>query len=290
MPKNYKEIILGTAVVLLGFTCWWLLKLVFYNSNYFVNYWALIVGVFILFGIATCLAMLLIKNKYILFGSFGLSLLLFFVFLNNEAFYYLVFLIILFLAFLRASKKIKKEEDIQINLDFWRIWKRGLPILITALILVISIVYYFSPELMNKRQNKISISEKTMNAILRPLEGLIQEKFPSGISLDSDADKILLPEQKKELETKFGIKIEKGDTGRKVLYTIIDYQLNNVTGAYQYLIPLGLAIGLFITLKIASLLYIPIVIMLSWLVLKILIAIKFAGLEKIQKEVETVKL
>ena len=77
---------------------------------------------------------------------------------------------------------------------------------------------------------------------------------------------------------------------RKVLYKIIDYQINNVTGAYQYLIPLGLAIGLFITLKIISLLYVAIVIMLSWLVLKLLIALKFAKFEKIQKEVETVKL
>ena len=96
--------------------------------------------------------------------------------------------------------------------------------------------------------------------------------------------------QIQELQTKFGIKIGKQDTGRQVLYKIIDNQINNVTGAYQYLIPLGLAVGLFITLKIVSILYVAIVIMLSWLAIKILMKFNFVKFEKIQKEVETVSL
>jgi hypothetical protein len=199
-------------------------------------------------------------------------------------------LVLLFLASLSASRKIKKEEEVQVNLDYWRIWKRGLPIFITTLILVISMVYYFSPGLTKKSTTKINVPEKTINTILKPLEGLIEEKLPLGINLDSDADKILQESQRQELENKFGIKVEKGDTGREVLYKIIDYQLNNMTGAYQYLIPLGLAVGLFITLKIVSILYVAVVIMLSWLAIKILMKFKFVKFEKIQKEVETVSL
>jgi len=165
-----------------------------------------------------------------------------------------------------------------------------LPVFMTALILVISMVYYFSPELTRKSTTKINVPEKTINAILKPLEGLIEEKLPLGINLDSDADQILQESQRQELENKFGIKVEEGETGREVLYKIIDYQLNNVTGAYQYLIPLGLAVGLFITLKIASILYVGIVIMLSWGLIKILMILNFVKFEKIQKEVESVTL
>jgi len=290
MQKTYKEIILGIAVVLLGVFSWWFIKYVFYIGGLTVSCWIWGGILFVLFGIAICLAMLLIKNKTVLLGSVGLWILSFFIFFNKELFYYLIVLIFLFLMSWAASRKIKKEEEIQVNLNFWRIWKRGFPIFITALILVVSMVYYFSPGLMNKQGAKISIPGKYLDAVLSPLEGLIQERLPDGISLDSDANKILLPDQKKELETKFGIKIEEGDTGRKVLYTIIDYQLNNVTGAYQYLIPLGLAIGLFITLKIVSILYVAMVIMLSWLMLKLLIIFKFAKFEKVQKEVETVTI
>jgi hypothetical protein len=250
----------------------------------------LVVGAFVLFGIANCLAMLLVKDKKILFGGFAVGLLLFFVFFNAEPLYYPVVLGLLFLAFMSASRKIKKEENVQVDLDFFRIFKRGLPIFITALILVVSMVYYFSPELTRKSTTKINVPEKTINAILKPLEGLIEKKLPLGIDLDSNADKILQESQKQELENKFGIKVEKDDTGRKVLYKIIDYQLNNVTGAYQYLIPLGLAVGLFITLKIVSILYVGMVIMLSWGTIKILTMLNFVKFEKIQKEVETVTL
>ena len=290
MQKLHKEVILGTAVVLLSFFCWWLLKSVFYGNNYFTSHWALVVGTFILFGIANCLAMLLIKDKRILFGGFSIGTLSFLIFFHDKVQYYLIVLILLFLAFISASKKLKKEEEVQVNLDYWRIFKRGLPIFITALILVISMVYYFSPGLMDKKTSKITIPDGAIDTTLKPLEGLIQEKLPLGINLDSDANKILQDTQIQELQTKFGIKIEKTDTGRRVLYKIIDNQINNVTGAYQYLIPLGLAVGLFITLKIVSILYVAIVIMLSWLTVNILVKLKFVQFEKIQKEVETVSL
>lgn len=290
MQKLHKEVILGSAVVLLDFLCWWLLKSIFYGNNYFVDHWALVVGIFILFGIVSCLAMLLIKDKRILLGGFFVGLLLFLIFFNDKLLYYGIVLILLFLAFLSGSRKIKKEEKVQVDLDYWRIFKRGLPIFITALILVISMVYYFSPGLTRKSTTKINVPEKTMNTILKPLEGLIEEKLPLGINLDSNANEILSKEQKNELETKFGIKIGKQETGRQVLYKIIDNQINNVTGAYQYLIPLGLAVGLFITLKIISILYVAVVIMLSWLAIKILMKLKFVKFEKIQKEVETVSL
>jgi hypothetical protein len=290
MQTKQKEIVLASILVLFSFLCWWMLKLVFYGHDYFINHWALIIGIFVSFGIVSCLAMLLIGDKKILFGSLAIGILSFFVFFNNEPLYYLIVLALLFLAFMSATKKIKKEEEVQVDLDFFRIFKRGLPIFITALVLVISIVYYFSPNLISKKASKINISEKTIDAILKPLESLIQEKLPVGINLDSNASEILSLEQKNDLETKFGIKIEKNDTGRKVLYKIIDYQLNNMTGAYQYLIPLGLAVGLFITLKIVSILYVGMVIMLSWLAIKILMKLNFVKFEKIQKEVETVTL
>ena len=143
---------------------------------------------------------------------------------------------------------------------------------------------------MNNKEIKIKVSEGLFNAILKPIEGLIKEKLPQGIDLDSEVNKMLSSDQKKDLERQFGIKIGDKDTGRGVLYKLVDFQLNNITGPYKKFIPFGLAVGLFITLKIISILYVAIVIILSWLVLKILIALKFAKLEKIQKEVETLKL
>ncbi|HUT96032.1 MAG TPA: hypothetical protein VMW82_00455 [Candidatus Paceibacterota bacterium] len=258
MKKIYKEIILGVAVVLLGLFAWYFLRYVFYVGGLTAGCWILGGILFILFGIALCLAMLLIKNKAILFSSIGLTLVLFFIFFHNEPFYYLIVLILLFLAFMAATRKIKKEEEIQANLDYWRIWKRGLPIFITTLILLISVVYYFSPGLISKRDARISVSDEIIDSVLKPLE----DKISVGII----------------------------NASKNTVYNLIDKQLNNLVEPFRYLIPLGLAVGLFLSLKLVSLFYVPIVIMLSWLAIKILIKLKFVKSKKIQKEVESVSL
>ena len=291
MQKLHKEIILGFVVVLLGAFSWYFLKYVFYIGNLTLGCWALGIGIFILWGIALCLAMLLIRNKAILYGSFILTLILFGMFFNNEPFYYLVGLIILFWAFAVGSAKVRREESVQVNLNFWRIWKRGLPIFITVLILMIALVYYFSPSLDKVRKAELRIPRNSFNLAIKPFERLIKERLPEGINdLDVQAEEILTKEQIKELEDKYEIDIKEEDTVKDFLYKLANYQLNSIKGPYQKFVPIGLAIALFLGLKLISILYVAIIIMLSWLVLKILIALKFIRIEIETKEVETVKL
>lgn len=291
MSKLQKEVILGFVLLLLGIVSWWFLKYVFYIGNLTLACWIGGIILFIAWGIALCLAMLLIDNKNILYGSFILTLIAFGMFFNNEPFYYLVGLIILFLAFWVGVRRVRKEEKVQVNLDYWRIWKRGLPILITALILLISLVYYFSPNLMNIKQIELKISRSTFDLIIKPLENLIKERLPvEGGSLETEASKVLSQEERQDLESRYGIVIEEKDTIKDVLYKLVNYQLNNVTGPYRKFVPIGLAIGLFIALKIVSLIYVPLVVLLSYLILKLLIVSKFARTEIETKEVETVKL
>ncbi len=290
MTKLQKQLILGVAVVLLGIFSWWFLRYVFYVGNLTLGCWISGIALFIVWGVALCLAMLLIDDKRILYGSFAITLALFYIFFNNHPIYYLIVLILLFLAFLSASRKVRKEEKIQVSLDFWRIWKRGLPTLITGLILVISLVYYFSPNLMEMRQFEFKISRGSFDLIIKPLGNLISERLPEGMDLDANARQFLLQSKIKELKDKYGIIVEANDTGKDVLYKLVDYQLNNVTGPYRKFIPFGLVIGLFIVLKIVSILYVTLVILFSWLVLKLLTVAKFINVRTEKKEVETVKL
>lgn len=277
-------------MVLLAVFFWWFLKSVFYNGSLTTACWILGGILFILFGIALCLAMLLIKNKLILFGSFGLSLLLFYTFFNNKPIYYSVALIILFGSFVFAVSRIKREEEVQVDLNFWRIWKRGLPMFISALCLLIAAVYYFSPGIFQPKETKINLSPKTLNLIIKPIQTLIKEKLPEGVSLDSNIDQIIPQAQWPELEKQLGVKIDKTDTGRDVIYKIVDFQIRNALGSFAKFIPIGIAVGLFISLKLASLVFVPFLILSTWLTLRLLVAIKFAKFEIETKEVETVKL
>jgi hypothetical protein len=291
MSSLQKQILLGFVVLLLGVFSWWFLKYVFYVGNLTLTCWIGGIVLFIFWGVALCLAMLLINDKRILYGSFLLTLVAFAMFFNNEAFYYLIGLIILFLVFLFASRKIGQEKNVQVNLNFWRIWKRGLPILVTVLILIISLVYYFSPSLERAVEKEIRLPRNVFDVVIGALTPLIEKRLPGGIdSLDVEAGKILGYEEIKELEEKYGIEIKQGETAKDFLYKLVNFQLNSGQTPYKKFIPIGLAVALFLGLRLISIVYIALVIILSWMFLKLLILLKFARTEIETKEVETIKL
>jgi hypothetical protein len=291
MPKKYKEIILGVAVVVLGAISWWFLKYIFYTGNLTASCWAMGGIIFVLWGIALCLAMLLIRDKKILYGSFLVTLGAFGAFFNNEPFYYLIALALLFWAFAVASSRIRREEMVQMKLNFWRIWKRGLPIFITALSLLVALVYYFSPELAKIDKKEIIIPRKTFDMVIRPLETLIIERLPEGISsIDTEANQILKPQEIKELKEKYNIEVKEGETIKDLIYQLTEYQINSSSGPYEKFIPIGLAVGLFLALKLFGFIYIAIIIFLSWLFLRLLVVLKFANIGKEMREMESVKL
>ncbi len=291
MLKNKKEIILAAITVCLSIFVWWFLRCIFYSEKPLGGYWFLGMIIFVFWSIALCLAMLLIRNKKILFGSFLIGLVIFGLFFNNEPFYYLIALALLFLAFAVASSKIQKEESVQRKLNFWRIWHRGLPIFITFLCFLIAMVYYFSPELAKIEKRKIIIPKKTFNMMIVPLETLIIKRLPEGVlSIDTEAKEILKPQEIQELKEKYNIEVKEDETIKDLLYQFVQYQINASSGPYEKFVPIGLAVGLFLALKLLGFFYIPIIILFSWLVLKLLIVLKFAYIDKEMTETESVKL
>ncbi|MBU3922645.1 hypothetical protein KJ684_00195 [Patescibacteria group bacterium] len=290
MTKLKKELILGSILFILSIFSWWFIKSIFYFGNLTLACWISGIILLIFWGVSLCLSMLLIKDKRILFGSFFISLVSFVFFFNNEPFYYLIVLILLFFSFINASRKIKKQEQIQIKLNYWKIYKSGFSFLITFLIIVISLIYYFSPSLMQIKEFEFSLSRDIFNKVISPLENLIAERLPDGVNLDFNANEFLKEDEILDLKERYGIVVEKTDTGKDVLYNLINFQLNNFSGPYRKFIPFGLAIGLFIFLKITSIIYVITVVSFSSLLTYFLINIKFISKENIKKEVSTIKL
>src|SRR4030066_188439 len=84
---------------------------------------------------------------------------------------------------------------------FWRIWQRGLPRLLTALFIVVALVYFFSPHPAEIAKREITIPRETFNSVIKPFEKLITERLPEGVNdLDIEASKILTPKEIKELK------------------------------------------------------------------------------------------
>ena len=291
MTKFHKEIVLAIFVVLFGAITWFLLHRFFYFDDGITLLILTVLG-FLFWGISLGLGALLINKKIILFSAFALSLLSFFIFFREqlEGLYYFIVLVLTFIALLIYQKRVKHEEKARIKLHFWRIFKKGLPLVFTFICILISLAYYFSPDIMQEKATKIQIPQDAFNAIIKPLEGLIGERLPKGVNLDSDISKFLPPDQIKELERQFGIDISKGDTGRDVLYKLVDYQLNNITGPYKKFIPLGLAIGLFFVLRIVAIVLIPFIVLFSYFIVKILLSVRFAKILTTPVEMENIEL
>lgn len=277
MKKLHKEIILAIFIVLFGAISWFLLHQFLYSGNS-ITFLILTIFGFLFLGISISLGSLLIDKKIILFSGFALYLLSFFVFFGNanEALYYFVVLVLIFVSLSFYQKRVKREEKTRIKLNFWRIFKRGLPLVFTLICVLVSLAYYFSPTLGGASKLIIKIPEGLFNTGIKPIEGLIQEKLPQGINLDSELDKVLSSDQIKDIEKQLGIVIKKGDTGRDILYKFVDSRINNFGGAYKTYIPIALAVGLFLALRIFSIFLIALIALFSYFAVKILISTGFA--------------
>ena len=291
MSRDIKQIILGVFILVFGLLSWFLLHRFLYFDGGIILLILTIIG-FLFWGISIGLGSLLINKKVILYSAFALSLLSFFIFFREqiEAFYYFIALVLTFISLIIYEKRIKHEEKARITLHFWRIFKKGLPLVFTFVCILVSLAYYFSPDIMQDKTTKIKIPNGIFNIAIKPLEGLIGERLPKGVDLDSDINKFFPPDQIRELERQFGIKIDKDDTGRDVLYKLADYQLNNITGPYKKFIPLGLAIGLFVTLRILSIFLIAFIVLFSYFAVRILISTGFAKIVTTTIEMEDIEI
>lgn len=147
-----------------------------------------------------------------------------------------------------------------------------------------------SPELYRIIQSRgISIETLDLNQLLRDPEiaEILQEEIKKQTdSLSSDQ----LVQQRAEFSEKLGIEIKGGENLNDVLYKLINAQINAVGGPYKKYIPIAFAIGLFFTLRILTILLVPIVVLFSVFTIKILITLGFARINVKPMEAEGIEL
>jgi len=246
MQKNRitQSIIVGLTTLVATATWAGLENVLFNNSNIILP----IVGFFILL-IFLSLNWILAKSKIILLITLFFVLISFLFSFGFKLEYFIVLIIALLLFYL-ASEKAVNEKKNRIKIEVIRVLKRGLPFVLTGLILIISTVYYFSPLILTG-QNEIIIPRTLFDKIVEPALNLINNQLGSNLDIKND------------------------------LYNQLNQEINKKIQMYKEYILYGLAIGLFFTLKIISVPFMWIIILLSWIIFKFLVAI---GAIKIQEQ------
>ena len=364
MTTQQKQIILAVKIVLLGVLSWFFLYQLLY-VGLSTTFLILAVLGLLFWGVLICLGSLLIDKKIILYSTFALSLLLFFVFFRGgevvpgqfrEAFYYFIVLFLIFLSLILYCRRVKHEKETRTKLYFWRILKKGLSLSFTLVCLLVALAYYFSPSLGQASETEFKFPRGLFNVMLKPLSPLIQTRLPlyrpdmfidelltmfsitvdeedlsglsfepspelyriiqeKGISLGTlDINQLLkdpeiaellqeeiknktdslsagqLSRQRAEFSEKLGIEIEGDETLNDVLYKLVSAQINVAGAPYKKYIPIVLAIGLFFSLRVLTIILIPIIVLFSIFIIKILIAVGFAKINIKPMEAEGIEI
>lgn len=262
MKKTHKQIILTVVLVLLGVLSWFFLYQLFY-SEISITFIILTAIGLMFWGVTICAGTLLIDKKIVLYLGFALSLLSFFIFFHGAevgpgqfrvALYYFIVMVLIFLTFLIYRARVQYEKKMRIKMHFWRILRKGLPLMFTVVCLLVALAYYFSPSL-GEFSSKIEfqIPRSLIDTALKPFSGL-----------DEDL----------------------GD----VVYDLVNSQISGSEGPVREYLPIALAIGLFFSLRILVIILVPVIVLFSCLVIKILISTGFVKITTKSIEAERVEI
>jgi hypothetical protein len=205
---------------------------------------------------------LLTKSKAILLVTLTLVSISFF-FAFSFKMTYLAVLFIALLFFLFGSWRAVNEKEVRIKLEVDKILRRGLPAVLTGLILITATAYYFSP-LALENQNQIKIPRFLFDLIVQPVVETLEAQVPLS-----------------QLSAELGVGSTDNQQFEEALYQLVNERFNQFSQPYQEYLPFGLAIGLFFALKAISLPFKWLVILLSWLIFKLLVSL---GAIKIQEK------
>lgn len=173
-----------------------------------------------------------------------------------------------FLCFFHAISRCLEEKTTRLKFSAFQILHRTLPLTMTGLALLATIVFYWSPYIQNFGE-QIIVPRSLFDNLLRPVVGLLGEDLKIG----SQETEMMLPQ-----------------SAQDELYNFVNEKLNLLGKGYKQFIPAGLAVSFFFTFKIIGWLLSLVAIFISWLIFKI---IEFTGLVKIIKvaaERETVEI
>ncbi len=229
--------------------------------------WVLpVIGFFVLL-IFLSLNWLLTKSKTILLITL-FFVLISFLFPFGFKVEYLLALIVAFLLFHLGSQRAVDEKRGRIKIDAVMVLKRGLPLVMTGLALLIATAYYFSP-LALTGQNQITIPRPIFDKVIGPIIGNIEGSLPVN-----------------QVAQQFGIDLNMNvtiasDEIKDDLYNQINSEINKQSQAYKEYLTLGSAVGIFFALKVIGFPFMWISIFLTWVIFKILVA---SGAIKIQEK------
>ncbi|PJE58468.1 MAG: hypothetical protein COU81_00625 [Candidatus Portnoybacteria bacterium CG10_big_fil_rev_8_21_14_0_10_36_7] len=271
------------------------------------NKWIILTGWMVVLAVSIVYLWLLARSRRWSLGviSAGMILLLIIVGVRIESF--LTFLISL-LFFWWATWVVDREVQPRIKVFLWPILKVGLPSVFTALSLIVAVVFYFGPGAQAGVKGQLRVPDGLLRAIEGPVGGVIQQqvgatsgfKFNFEMTIDdliiASAEQhsgtslqelnqnpaikkqfdVQLAKGREELASQFGYsgKINGQDKVIDVVSNLMAQRIENFLGPYSEYMPAVYSGGVFLILKGFGFIFVWLTVLISWLIFKLLFAIK----------------
>lgn len=261
--RKTTSVIICIITVVIAIVSWNFLFNSLYGSEVsWFGVWIKPMIVFLILGAILALGSLLIKSKKFLSLIFLSTVFSYFLVFPFNNYVFLSLLILLGLLFLGRAR-IRDELKVRLKIRIGRILQKGVPLMLGGLIIVIAVSYAFTPA---AQKVEVKIPPKLFQVIQKPIEEMLFFEFPK--------------ENLKEISIK-----EVSETVKE----IIDAKIEEFSRPYQKYIPLALAVSLLLLLRFVAIPLGWLIILLSWIVFKLLIAFKVVRIEKVEKEAEVIE-
>lgn len=280
--NNIIQFVLLVLVVLSSSLAWLGLRGILFSDGG----WIMPVIAFFAVSVLLSVGWILLKSKIILLTVLLIILISFFLSFGFNWIYLIASLAVL-LFFYFGLIRAMGEKDLRLKIKIGNILKQGLPAFFTGLVLLISVAYYFSPKSQISFQIPRPLFDSIMKVVPLPsnnntndlssLESIF--KMPiEGFDLSNFSIKDL---PIGPVSPSLGGLGGSGKEQKDEIYTLINKIISDYTEAYKQYFIIGAAIGMFLTLKSISVIFMWLVILMGWLIFKILIIL---GVIKIQEQ------
>ncbi len=261
-----------------------------------------------LYLVGISLALILYQERQLFVVTVALSFVAFFVFLPFRLEYIFLF----FLALLAASRSFSSVKDELHNHLAFRVappLRRGLPILLTVLSLVLASVYYFTTGVSMSVSGSNLLPKSLFNIIVKTTEPnilqLVLPGFNQLITVDEyiagtirrdvgNSFDVLSPIQQAELLRharsqlfkEFNLQVEGDQLLSDAFYQAIILKSESLLGPYKQSIPLAFAIALFLFLRAVAFPYTWLVICTSWGIMRLLMRLHVVEIQQVERPQE----
>lgn len=305
--KHFKQFALALVSTSLLILNWWLLKEALFGTQT-ASFWIWPISVTVIWVSLVSLFALVNPDKITFFIFNALGLVAFLVIMPRDAYIFFGGAIFFLLSML-FQRQMQDEVKNQLNFSIRRTIGNSQTIITYALLVLIGFMVYSNvsqdfernPDAFYQKlgetavkgvpyissdRSKFNLSQSVGEFFRKQAE----DEYPEFNQVSADQQKQLLDQIKRNFAEQFGVNATENTSLRVAMTQVVTQRIRESLGQYERFFPLFFTVVVIALLKTFAFVFNWVVLFISWILFKILLACKFFRIEKQTVEVEKLEI